>query len=79
MNERNAIHQRAKLSIGQKGATDEVVVELIALVKKYGTVKVKSLPCAYGTTDRKTSFEQIAKKSGLHLVDVRGNTAVFSK
>jgi RNA-binding protein YhbY len=68
---------KATLQIGQSGATESIVAELRAQVKKRQVVKAKRLRSAE-VEDEKAFWSELAERAGVRLLEVRGHTAVFA-
>ena len=71
--------EKVSLNIGKNGITDTVIDEIKAQIKLLGSVKVRANPSAYAGVDRKEFFKDLAEKTGLRLVNVRGHTGILEK
>lgn len=66
------------LHVGKSGI-DGVVEELKTQLKNRKLIKVKFLRSAFGDTGKKELAEKLADLSNSELIEVRGNTAVYSR
>jgi len=65
------------LNIGKNGVTDSLIEELLRQIKRNKLVKVKILKSAQGDMDRKAIAEELAKRTGSQLIEIRGSSAVL--
>ena len=70
---------KPKLMIGKNGMTKGLVQEIRDGIKKDDYIKVKAIPSAYGSMDRREFFKYLADEGGFKLVEVRGHTAILGK
>ncbi|MCX9009714.1 MAG: YhbY family RNA-binding protein [Candidatus Methanoperedens sp.] len=66
------------LHVGKSGI-ESVAQELKTQLKNRETVKVKFLRTAFIEGDRREVMRKLAELTGSELVEVRGNTAVYSR
>lgn len=66
------------LQVGKNGVSDAFLDELKLLVKKKGMIKVRFLKSFSDVNDTKTVAAETATKASLLVVNVVGNTAVFT-
>ncbi len=71
--------EKASIKIGKNGLTKGIIGEVADQVTAHGAAKVKADRSAYGELGRKEFFQLLAKETGFHLVEVRGNTAILSR
>ncbi len=69
----------AIMQIGKSGLSEGIIKETKRLLKKHKYIKVRLLRSAAATNSKKEIFESLVKRSGSHLVGIRGNTAVLFK
>lgn len=67
------------LQVGKAGVTEALVEELRARLKRDDLVKVRLLKASTEEADRHAVAEDLARRAGAALVEVRGNTAVLYK
>lgn len=63
--------------IGKGGVSDNLVKEIVRLLKKHQYIKVRMLRSAVGEGDKLELFNSLCEKTGARLAGVRGNTAVI--
>ncbi|MBC2699027.1 MAG: YhbY family RNA-binding protein [ANME-2 cluster archaeon] len=73
----DAAHLTPLLNIGKNGVTDSLIEELLRQLKQNKLVKVKILKSALGDMDRKAIAEELAKRTGSQLIEIRGSSAVL--
>ena len=71
--------EKPRLMVGKNGITDGLLEEIRDCIKKEGYIKVKAIPSAYGSLDRKEFFKTLADEGDFKLVEVRGHTAILGK
>ena len=74
---RDAANLTPLLNIGKNGVTDSLIEELLRQLKQNKLVKVKILKSALEDMDRKTIAEELAKRTGSQLIEIRGSSAVL--
>lgn len=74
---RDAAHLTPSLNIGKNGVTDSLIEELLRQLKQNKLVKVKILKSALGDMDRTAISEELAKRTGSQLIEIRGSSAVL--
>ncbi|MCL7412214.1 MAG: YhbY family RNA-binding protein [ANME-2 cluster archaeon] len=75
---RDAVHLSPILNVGKNGITDSLVEELSNQLKQNKLVKIKILKsAAVGSTERMALAEELSRRTGTQLVEVRGSTAVL--
>ncbi len=74
---RDAAHLTPLLNIGKSGVTDSLIEELLRQLKQNKLVKVKILKSALEDMDRKTIAEELAKRTGSKLIEIRGSSTVL--
>ncbi|MCL7475860.1 MAG: YhbY family RNA-binding protein [Methanosarcinales archaeon] len=75
---RGAVHLSPLLNVGKNGITDSLVEELLNQLKQNKLVKIKILKsAAVGSTDRMALAEELSRRTGTQLVEVRGSNAVL--
>lgn len=74
---RDAAHLTPLLNIGKNGITDSLIEELLRQLKRNKLVKVKILKSALENTDRKAIAEELAKRTGSQLIEIRGSSTVL--
>ena len=52
--------EKPRLMVGKNGITDGLLEEIRDCIKKEGYIKVKAIPSAYGSLDRKEFFKTFA-------------------
>jgi RNA-binding protein len=67
---------KATMHIGKDGLTEGLVEELRNQIKAHRLVKVKVL--ASSADMKREMAENLAQKAGAELIEVRGNTLLFS-
>lgn len=67
------------LHVGRAGGTESLVVELREQVRARGVVKVRLLAAAGDRGDAEALCQDLARRSGAVLLEVRGHTAVFAR
>ena len=65
--------------IGKNGITDSTIDEILKILKKKKTIKVKFLNSFMDGKVKKEVFEEVAKKTGSKLLQSRGFTIVLHK
>ena len=65
------------LNIGKNGVSDSLIEELLRQIKRNKLVKVKILKSALEDMDRKAIAEELAKRTGSQLIEIRGSSAVL--
>lgn len=68
----------ATLRIGQRGATDTVVAEVREQIRRKKIIKVKRLKTTAIEGSEKEFWQDLAKRAGVRLLEVRGHTAVLA-
>lgn len=63
--------------IGKGGVSDNLVKEIVRLLKKHQYIKVRMLRSAMGEGDKLELINSLCEKTGARLAGVRGNTAVI--
>jgi RNA-binding protein len=75
---RDAVHLSPLLNVGKSGITDSLVEELLQQLKVKRLVKVKILKsAAFGSTERMALAEELSKRTGAQLVEIKGSNAVL--
>jgi RNA-binding protein len=67
----------AMAQIGKGGVSDNLVKEIVRLLKKHQYIKVRMLRSAMGEGDKLELINSLCEKTGARLAGVRGNTAVI--
>ena len=70
---------KATVSVGKGGASETVLEELSAQLKKNHLVKVKLQTSSMEELSKKELAEMLASSTKSELVEIRGNTAVLYK
>lgn len=65
------------LNIGKNGITDSLVDELKMQLKRNKLVKIRILRTALNETERTTIAEELSRRTGSQLIEVRGSSAVL--
>lgn len=65
--------------LGKKGITEEFVIHISSLIKRYKIIKVKALKNVATKENIKQLAAEISDKTGSYLLDVRGKTFILSK
>lgn len=63
--------------IGKGGVSDNLVKEIVRLLKKHQYIKVRMLRSAMGEGDKLELINSLCEKTGASLAGVRGNTAII--
>ena len=66
----------AMVQIGKGGVSDNLVKEIVRLLKKHHYIKVRTLHSALGEGTKQDLVNSLCEKTGAKLAGVRGNTAV---
>ena len=67
----------AMLQIGKAGVSDGTIKEIDRLLKQHKYLKIRILKTAMDSgLTKEQLLDEICKRSGAHLVGIRGNTAV---
>lgn len=61
-----------KINVGKRGITESLINEINLQLEKRGIVKVKLLKNFESRSDRDSVVEELAKKLGCRVKDVRG-------
>jgi len=67
------------MRIGKNGITENVVNEIVKLLKKRGYIKIKFLHSFIGMEDRKEAGKELAEKSNSDIVEQVGGVVVLMK
>lgn len=67
------------ISVGKSGVTEALVNEIKTRLRKHKKIKVKMLKSAREEKDRHEIADEVSKRVGARLLDVRGNTFILSK
>ena len=65
------------LNVGKGGITDSLVDELQRQLKQNKLVKVRILKTAMTGTDRRSIAQELSRRTGSQLIEVKGNRAVL--
>ncbi len=65
------------VNVGKLGVTESLVSEIQMQAKKKKVIKIKIRRNLLQNKNRQEVFSEIATKSGLELVKITGNTAIF--
>lgn len=75
---RDAVHLSPILNVGKNGITDSLVEELLHQLKQNNLVKIKILKsAAVDNTERMALAEELSRRTGTQLVEVRGSNVVL--
>jgi len=66
------------IQVGKSGI-EAVVEELKTQLKNNNMIKVRFLKSSFTEVNKKELFEKLAEMTGSELIEVRGNTGVFSR
>ncbi len=66
------------VQIGKNGLTDGIVSHMEELLKDKYTIKIKVLKSIAQHVSMKEVLEEVLKKLSVHVMDVRGHTAILS-
>ncbi len=66
-------------TLGKKGITEEFILHVQHLLKKYKIIKIKMLKSIATKTNIRSIAEQISNSTNSILLDVRGKTIIISK
>ncbi len=66
-------------TLGKKGITEEFILHVQHLLKKYKIIKIKMLKSIATKTNIQSIAEQISNSTNSNLLDVRGKTIIISK
>ncbi len=66
-------------TLGKKGITDEFILHVQHLLKKYKIIKIKMLKSIATKNNIQSIAEQISNSTNSNLLDVRGKTIIISK
>ena len=66
-------------TLGKKGITDEFILHVQHLLKKYKIIKIKMLKSIATKNNIRSIAEQISNSTNSNLLDVRGKTIIISK
>ena len=66
-------------TLGKKGITEEYIIHLEKLLKKYKIIKIKMLKSIATKTNIRSIAEQISNSTNSYLLDIRGKTIIISK
>jgi RNA-binding protein YhbY len=72
-----AWQEPAMAQIGKSGLSDNLVKEIVRLLKKHQYIKVRILRSSLGEASKKELIDELCAKTGAHLAGMRGNTAVI--
>ncbi len=64
---------------GKQGITEEFILHVQHLLKKYKIIKIKMLKSIATKTNIRSIAEQISNSTNSNLLDVRGKTIIISK
>ncbi|MBD3353485.1 MAG: hypothetical protein GF364_18525 [Candidatus Lokiarchaeota archaeon] len=73
------INEKESIRIGKNGVSDNLTKHIKDLIKSKRILKIKILKSALLNTEKEQVIAKFIKKSGLYLLDVRGNTFIVSK
>jgi RNA-binding protein len=69
----------AAMNIGKQGVSESVAEEVRRQLEDHRLMKVRFLPAARGEGSSAEMAEDLARRAGAELVEVRGHTAVLWK
>jgi RNA-binding protein YhbY len=72
-----AWQEPAMAQIGKSGLSDNLVKEIVRLLKKHQYIKVRILRSSLGEASKKELIDELCAKAGAHLAGMRGSTAVI--
>jgi len=64
--------------LGKKGITEEFVLHVQQLLKKYKIIKIKMLKSIATKTNISGIVEQLTNSTNSYLLDIRGKTIIIS-
>ncbi|MDD5111735.1 MAG: YhbY family RNA-binding protein [Candidatus Altiarchaeota archaeon] len=67
------------MNIGKAGVTDAFIEELMTMMRKNKTVKIRALKSALEDAAIGETAREVASKTNTNLEDVRGHTFTLSK
>lgn len=67
----------AELQVGKAGLSEGFVDEVDRQLDREALVKLRVLRSAAAETDPRATGEELADRTGSHLIEVRGNTVVL--
>jgi len=65
-------------TLGKKGITEEFILHVQHLLKKYKIIKIKMLKSIATKTNISEITEQLIKSTNSYLLDIRGKTIIIS-
>ncbi len=66
-------------TLGKKGITEEFILHVRHLLKKYKIIKIKMLKSIATKSNIRDIAEQISNFTNSYLLDIRGKTFIISK
>ena len=66
-------------TLGKKGITEEFILHVQHLLKKYKIIKIKMLKSIATKTNIRSIAEQLSTSTNSYLLDIRGKTVIISK
>lgn len=72
-----AWQEPAMAQIGKSGVSDNLVKEIVRLLKKHQYIKVRILRSSLGEASKAELINELCTKTRAHLAGTRGNTAVI--
>ena len=76
---KKALLSKPHAILGKSGITEEFVVHILKLLKKYKIIKIKALKSATYSFNVEDLADKICKATDSHLLDVRGKIFIISK
>ena len=65
-------------TLGKKGITEEFIIHIKHLLKKYKIIKIKMLKSIATKANIRSIAEQISNSTNSYLLDIRGKTIIIS-
>ncbi len=66
-------------TLGKKGITEEFILHVKHLLKKYKIIKIKMLKSIATKTNISGIADQLTNSTNSYLLDIRGKTIIISK
>ena len=76
---KSVMHAPPAMNIGKRGITDQIMVEIKNLLKRFRIIKLKFLKAILENNDLKDLTQEIILKSKSKLVEIRGHNIIISK
>jgi RNA-binding protein YhbY len=75
---KNALLSQPDCILGKSGITDEFIIHVTKLLKRYKIIKIKALKSIASRSNINEIAKEVSRLTNSHLLDVRGKKFILS-